>query len=120
MSNPHPIISDAGPGQDDAVAILLALASPELEVLGITAVAGTVPLALTELNARKICEVAGRAHQALLWVTVEVARSRPCRALPLRPLAGPLGAPLVEPGPFVRSAVDARGRNRVVTVLRRL
>jgi purine nucleosidase len=57
---PHPIIIDTDPGQDDAVAILLALASPEFEVLGITAVAGNVPLALTEVNARKICELAGR------------------------------------------------------------
>ncbi len=54
------IIIDTDPGQDDAVAILLALASPEIEVLGITAVAGNVPLALTEVNARKICELAGR------------------------------------------------------------
>jgi len=58
--NPLPIIIDTDPGQDDAVAILLALASPELDVLGITAVAGNVPLALTEVNARKICELAGR------------------------------------------------------------
>jgi purine nucleosidase len=55
-----PIIIDTDPGQDDAVAILLALASPEFEILGITAVAGNVPLALTEVNARKICELAGR------------------------------------------------------------
>lgn len=55
-----PIIIDTDPGQDDAVAILLALASPELEVLGITAVAGNVPLSLTEVNARKVCELAGR------------------------------------------------------------
>jgi purine nucleosidase len=54
------IIIDADPGQDDAVAILLALASPELEVLGVTAVAGNVPLALTETNARKVCELAKR------------------------------------------------------------
>jgi purine nucleosidase len=54
------IIIDTDPGQDDAVAILLALASPEVEILGITAVAGNVPLALTEKNARKICELAGR------------------------------------------------------------
>lgn len=55
------IIIDTDPGQDDAVAILLALASPEdVEVLGITAVAGNVPLALTSLNARKVCELAGR------------------------------------------------------------
>jgi purine nucleosidase len=56
----HPIIIDTDPGQDDAVAILLALASPELDILGITAVAGNAPLALTEVNARKICELAGR------------------------------------------------------------
>jgi purine nucleosidase len=60
MTRPLPIIIDTDPGQDDAVAILLALASPEFEVLGITAVAGNVPLALTEVNARKICELAGR------------------------------------------------------------
>jgi purine nucleosidase len=56
----HSIIIDTDPGQDDAVAILLALASPEIEILGITAVAGNVPLALTEVNARKICELADR------------------------------------------------------------
>lgn len=55
------IIIDTDPGQDDAVAILLALASPEeIEVLGITAVAGNVPLALTSRNARIVCELAGR------------------------------------------------------------
>ena len=54
------IIIDTDPGQDDAVAIMLALASPELEVLGITTVAGNVPLALTQRNARIICELAGR------------------------------------------------------------
>ncbi len=53
------IIIDTDPGQDDAVAILLALASPELDVLGITAVAGNVPLPLTSKNARIICELAG-------------------------------------------------------------
>ncbi len=60
MTAARKIIIDTDPGQDDALAILLALASPELEVLGITAVAGNVPLALTQRNARKICELAGR------------------------------------------------------------
>lgn len=61
MTHPRKIIIDTDPGQDDAVAILLALASPdELEVLGITAVAGNVPLVLTEKNARIICELAGK------------------------------------------------------------
>ncbi|MDB2407071.1 nucleoside hydrolase [Jannaschia sp.] len=54
------IIIDTDPGQDDAVAILLALASPELEVLALTTVAGNVPLALTERNGRIVCELAGR------------------------------------------------------------
>ncbi|MFT6074415.1 MAG: purine nucleosidase [Yoonia sp.] len=58
---PRKIIIDTDPGQDDAVAILLALASPEeIEVLGITVVAGNVPLTLTEKNARIACELAGR------------------------------------------------------------
>ena len=58
---PRKIIIDTDPGQDDAVAILLALASPEqIEVLGITCVAGNVPLALTARNARMVCELAGR------------------------------------------------------------
>src|SRR5215813_13231663 len=60
MSAPEKIIIDSDPGQDDPVAILLALASPELDVLGLTAVAGNVPLKLTEKNARKICELAGK------------------------------------------------------------
>lgn len=60
MAAARKIIIDTDPGQDDALAILLALGSPELDVLGITAVAGNVPLALTEKNARKICELAGK------------------------------------------------------------
>ncbi len=57
---PRKIIIDTDPGQDDAVAILLALASPEVEVLGVVAVAGNVPLDLTTKNARIVCELAGR------------------------------------------------------------
>ena len=57
------IIIDTDPGQDDAVAILLALASPEeIEVLGITAVAGNVPLDLTKKNARIVCELAQKTE----------------------------------------------------------
>ena len=60
MTQPQSLIIDTDPGQDDAVAILLALASPEINLLGITTVAGNVPLALTQVNARKICDLAGR------------------------------------------------------------
>lgn len=63
---PRKIIIDTDPGQDDAVAILLALASPEeVEVLGITTVAGNVPLELTSKNARIICELAKRTDIAV-------------------------------------------------------
>ncbi len=54
------IIIDTDPGQDDALAMLLAFASDRLDVLGVTAVAGNVPLALTSVNALKVCELAGR------------------------------------------------------------
>ena len=69
---PRQIIIDTDPGQDDAVAILAALASPELEVLGLTAVAGNVPLPLTERNCRIVCELAGRTD-----VPVFAGRDRP-------------------------------------------
>ncbi|ETA49195.1 nucleoside hydrolase [Ponticoccus alexandrii] len=60
---PRKIIIDTDPGQDDAVAILLALASPEeISVLGITTVAGNVPLDLTTRNARIVCELAGKTE----------------------------------------------------------
>lgn len=57
----RPIIIDTDPGQDDAVAMLLALASrDELEVMSIVTVAGNVPIQRTRVNARKVCELAGR------------------------------------------------------------
>jgi len=58
---PRKIIIDCDPGQDDAVALFLALSSPdELDVLGVTTVAGNVPLDLTQRNARMMCDIAGR------------------------------------------------------------
>jgi purine nucleosidase len=54
------IIIDCDPGQDDAINLLLAMASPdELDILGITTVAGNVPLSLTTRNARQMCDIAG-------------------------------------------------------------
>ena len=50
---PRPIIIDCDPGQDDAVALFLAMASPEqVDILGITTVTGNVPLKFTQRNAR--------------------------------------------------------------------
>lgn len=61
MAEQQKIIIDTDPGQDDAVAILLALASPEaLQVLGVTVVAGNVPLRLTLRNALNIVALSGR------------------------------------------------------------
>jgi purine nucleosidase len=60
---PTRIIIDTDPGQDDAVAILLALSSPEeIEVLGITTVAGNVGLAQNSRNALKVVELSGRTE----------------------------------------------------------
>ncbi len=54
-----PLIMDCDPGLDDAIAILFALASPEeINLLGITAVVGNVPVKQTQENARRICELA--------------------------------------------------------------
>ena len=56
---PRPIIIDCDPGVDDAIALLLAIAHPtELNILGITTVAGNVPLHYTSQNALKICALA--------------------------------------------------------------
>ncbi|EBA16225.1 inosine-uridine preferring nucleoside hydrolase [Roseobacter sp. SK209-2-6] len=76
--SPRKIIIDTDPGQDDAVAILLALGSPEeLDLLGITCVAGNVPLERTSINARITCEAAGRSD-----IPVFAGRSAPlARAL---------------------------------------
>ncbi|WP_342236719.1 nucleoside hydrolase [Inquilinus sp. OTU3971] len=60
MAETRRIIIDTDPGQDDAIAILLAMGSPELEIAGLTTVAGNVPLHLTTANALKLCELAGR------------------------------------------------------------
>jgi purine nucleosidase len=58
---PRSIIIDCDPGQDDAVALFLAMSSPdELQILGITTVAGNVPLSLTQRNARMMCDIAGQ------------------------------------------------------------
>jgi purine nucleosidase len=74
----RPIIIDTDPGIDDAVAILLALASPELAIEGVVAVAGNVPLAVTEANARAICELASRPD-----IPVYAGCARPITRLPI-------------------------------------
>ena len=55
-----PVLIDCDPGQDDAIALLLALASPELELVGVTTVAGTQTLAKVTVNAIRVLELGGR------------------------------------------------------------
>ena len=54
------IIIDTDPGHDDAIALMIAMLSSHLEILGVTTVAGNVPVDLTTKNALKICELLGR------------------------------------------------------------
>lgn len=54
------VIIDTDPGQDDAFAILLALAAPDVEVLGIIAASGNLPVEVTSNNCRRIVELAGQ------------------------------------------------------------
>jgi inosine-uridine nucleoside N-ribohydrolase len=67
-----PILLDCDPGHDDAIALLLALASPELELLGVTTVAGNQTLEKTTANAIRVLEFVGRAE-----VPVAVGAERP-------------------------------------------
>jgi len=69
-----PIVIDCDPGHDDAIAILLALASPEVELRGITTVAGNQTLDKTTRNALKVLELAERTD-----VPVAVGADHPLR-----------------------------------------
>jgi inosine-uridine nucleoside N-ribohydrolase len=73
-SAPRRIIIDTDPGVDDALAIFLALKSPEVKVEAITPVAGNVPLDLTLPNALRLLEIAGRAD-----IPVAAGASRPLK-----------------------------------------
>ena len=69
-----PLVIDCDPGHDDAIAILLALASPEVELRGVTTVAGNQTLDKTTRNALQVLEVAGRVD-----VPVAPGADRPLR-----------------------------------------
>lgn len=60
MDQRIPVILDCDPGHDDAIALLLALASPELEVLGVTTVHGNQTLEKTTANALRVLDLADR------------------------------------------------------------
>ncbi len=113
---PRPIIIDTDPGQDDAVAILMALASPELEVVGITTVAGNVPQPLVTENALRLVELAGRPD-----VPVYAGARRPL----LRPLVtaeevhGPTGLDGADLPPPRTAPADGHAVDFIVEACRR-
>ena len=72
MSSQRKLIIDCDPGIDDALALLLAAASPEFELLGVTCVAGNRPLDTTADNACRVLDLAGRGD-----VAVHAGCSRP-------------------------------------------
>ena len=103
-----PVIIDCDPGHDGALAITLALARPELEVLGITTVGGNAPLAATTLNALRVLTLLGRPD-----VPVAAGAAQPLvRSLETAPevhgTSGPDGADLPEPvsAPCPEGAVE--------------
>jgi len=102
------IIIDTDPGQDDAVAILLALASPELHVLGLTCVAGNVPLAATERNARRLRDLAGRGDLPVMAGCDRPLARAPVTAAHVHGADGLAGVDLPEPAlpPDPHPAVD--------------
>src|SRR4051812_7922006 len=71
------ILLDCDPGHDDAIALLLALASPEVDLVGITTVHGNQTLEKTTINALKLLEFVGRTE-----VPVAVGAARPLRREP--------------------------------------
>ena len=92
-----PIILDCDPGHDDALAMALALARPELRVEAITTVAGHAPLERTTLNARRVLTLLGRTD-----VPVAAGADRPLLREPWAPVSvhgvsGLDGADLPEP-----------------------
>jgi len=92
------IIIDTDPGQDDAVAILLALASPgELDVLAIVAVAGNVGLAQNAKNALKVVELSGRTDIPVYAGSVRPMRRQLVTAEHVHGASGLDGPDLPEP-----------------------
>ncbi|MDB5522568.1 MAG: nucleoside hydrolase [Rhizobium sp.] len=117
MGSPRKIIIDTDPGQDDAAAIMLALGSPEeIEVLGITTVAGNVPLARTSTNARIICEFAGRPDVKVYAGAERPLKRKPISAEHVHGATGLDGPPLFEP---TMPLQDQNGVDFIIETLRR-
>jgi len=75
------IVIDCDPGHDDAMAIFLALASPEIELIGVTTVAGNQTLDKTTRNALVVLEIAGRTDVPV-WAGADAPLTRTLRTAP--------------------------------------
>ncbi len=109
---PRPVVLDCDPGHDDALAILLALARPELQVLAVTTVAGNAPLERTTRNALRVLTLLGRTD-----VPVASGAERPLVRAPWIPVefhgqSGLDGADLPEPAvrPVAEDAIELTAR----------
>jgi len=111
-----PVILDCDPGHDDALAIALAVASPELDVLAVTTVAGNAPLERTTRNALRVLTLVGRSD-----VPVAAGADRPLVRDPWVPVefhgpSGLDGADLPEPAV---PAVDGSAAEMIADLVRR-
>ena len=111
----RPLIIDCDPGQDDAIALLMAIASPEeFDLLGVTAVAGNVPLAKTEANARRVRDLAGRPELPVYAGCPRPMVRAPVTAEAVHGPSGIDGADLPEPS---RPAEEAHAVDFLVQTL---
>ncbi|MDQ3823343.1 MAG: nucleoside hydrolase [Actinomycetota bacterium] len=103
-----PILIDCDPGHDDAIALLLALASPEVELLGVTTVAGNQTLAKTTANAIRVLELVGRGDVAVAAGADRPLVREPFVAAYVHGESGLDGPELPPPGahPVAQDAVD--------------
>ena len=122
----HRILLDCDPGRDDALAIAMALTSAEeIELAGITAVAGNVPLALTYRNARFICDLCGFPGMPLHAGAVRPLVRQPVTGTRAHGESGlegmeidaaPPPAPLFEAVAFMGDTLRAAGRDELTLV----
>ena len=121
----HPVILDTDPGVDDAIAILMALACPALNVIGLTTTAGNVPLVRATRNALALLEYVGRADVPVLRGAARPLRGRYAYARHVHSASGltrrlpdPTIAPLETPAvPFLsQSLLEAPGNITVIAL----
>src|SRR5437764_14659343 len=96
---PRAILLDCDPGHDDAIALLLALASPELELLGVTTVAGNQTLEKTTANALRVLDFLGRDDVAVAAGAERPLVREPYVASYVHGETGPDGPDLPPPQP---------------------